>query len=162
MKLFLLLTALLAGLFISGSCSAQTPKTVKKEITKEINVTEENGQKKLTITSTEDGKSTTETYTGKEAEAKIKELESGEEVTVHIESDEKPADVSRDVLMKEIDGEKVLTVTTTENGKTTTETYKGTEADAKLKELENNPPAAQKGKSVKQSVQVRKIETKEK
>lgn len=162
MKTAIIFTGLLTGLFLSGSCSAQEPKTTKKEITKEISVTDENGEKKVTITTTEDGKTSTETYTGKEAEARLKELESGEDISVRVETEEQPAAISRDVLMKEIDGEKVLTVTTTENGKTSTETYKGAEAETKLKELENNPPAAQKGKSVKQSVQVRKIETKEK
>lgn len=162
MKIAIILTGLLAGLFLSGSCTAQEPKNVKKELTKEISVTDENGEKKVTITTTENGKISTETYVGKEAEAKIREMESGESVSIQIEEDGEKADVSVSVDMQEKNGVKTLTVVTIEDGETSTKTYTGAEAEAKLKEFENNPPKGEKGKKVKQSVQVRKIETNEK
>lgn len=44
--------------------------------------------------------------------------------------------VNKDVTVEDKNGEKVLTISTTENGKLTQEVYKGAEADAKLKELD--------------------------
>lgn len=44
--------------------------------------------------------------------------------------------VTKEVNVEEKNGEKVLTIATIENGKTTNEVYKGAEADAKLKELD--------------------------
>lgn len=155
-KTGLILGSLLA-VVVFTNCQAQTPKTTKKEISKEISVEEENGVKKLTIKSTEDGKTTVETYTGKEAEAKLKELEdpASEANTVAVVDG-----ITIDVNMEEVNGVKTLTINRTENGKTSTETYMGAEADKKLKELENSqPPAPEKGKAVKQSVRV--VKTKE-
>lgn len=155
-KTGLILGSILA-LTIFTNCQAQTPKTTKKEVSKEISVEEENGVKTVTIKSTEDGKTTVETFTGKEAEAKLKELEdpASEENTVAVVDG-----VTIDVNMEEVNGVKTLTIKRTENGKTATETYTGAEADKKLKELENTKPEApEKGKAVKQSVRV--VKTKE-
>ena len=146
-----LLLGTLVALGIFTNCQAQTPKTTKKEVSKEISVEDENGVKKVTIKSTEDGKTTVETFTGKEAEAKLKELENpaSDENTVAVVDG-----VTIDVNMEEVDGVKTLTIKRTEDGKTATETYTGAEAETKLKELEKTPPAGEKGKTVKQSVRV--------
>lgn len=157
-------TGLLLGsiltLMVFANCQAQTPKTTKKEISKEISVEEENGVKTVTIKSTEDGKTTVETYTGKEAEAKLKELEdpNSDANTVSVVDG-----ITIDVNMEEINGVKTLTINRTENGKMTTETYTGAEADKKLKELENaQPQNPGKGKAVKQSIRVTKTKEDEK
>lgn len=45
-----------------------------KEIRKEVNLEEENGVKTLTIKTTTDGNTTTEIYTGKDADTKLAEM----------------------------------------------------------------------------------------
>lgn len=44
--------------------------------------------------------------------------------------------VTKEVNVDDKNGEKVLTISTNENGKVTNEVFKGAEADAKLKELD--------------------------
>ncbi|MFP5471834.1 MAG: hypothetical protein ACLGGV_09580 [Bacteroidia bacterium] len=46
-------------------------------------------------------------------------------------------EIRKETTIEHIDGEKVLTIKTTKDGKTTEEIYKGVEADAKLKEMEH-------------------------
>ena len=108
----------------SGSLIAQENKEIKKEVRME----DENGVKTLFITTTEKGVVTEETYTGEEAEIKMAELMEGrgenEEVTKEIE-------------VEVVDGEKVVTIITSTKGKMRKEVYTGAEADAKLLELEN-------------------------
>jgi len=55
--------------------------------------------------------------------------------TVSAQTAEKK-EISKEVKVEEIGGEKVMTITTTENGSTSTEVYKGADADAKIKEME--------------------------
>lgn len=57
---------------VSSQVNAQT--AVKKEIKKEIKVEDKNGVQTLTIETTEDGKTTSEVYTGDEADKKIAEF----------------------------------------------------------------------------------------
>lgn len=162
MKKITLICSLLTMMVTLSNCNAQTGKTVKKELTKEVNVTDENGVKKVTITTTEDGKTTTESFTGKEADAKLKELESGEQVMeTELDVEAGPDDVVKTVNMEDINGVKTLTVSTTIDGKTTTETFTGEEADKKLKELENEQPKTEKGKTVKQTIRVKEVKEKE-
>jgi len=103
---------------------AQEVKEVKKEIRKEVNLQEENGEKTLTITTTENGKVTEEVYKGEAAEAKLAEFETRE------------GEVREEVNVIDNNGEKTVTITRTVNGETTVEVFTGAEADAKLKELE--------------------------
>ncbi len=161
MKNTSLILGTLLALGIFTNCQAQTSKTTRKEISKEISVEDENGVKRVIIKSTEDGKTTVETFTGKEAEAKLKELEELEELEDSASEENTAAvvgDIIIDVNMEEVNGVKTLTVKRTEDGKTATETYTGAEAETKLKELEKNPPAGEKGKTVTQSVRVVKTE----
>lgn len=161
MKKTSLILGTLLALGIFTNCQAQTSKTTRKEISKEISVEDENGVKRVIIKSTEDGKTTVETFTGKEAEAKLKELEELEELEDPASEENTAAvvgDIIIDVNMEEVNGVKTLTVKRTENGKTATETYTGAEAETKLKELEKKPPAGEKGKTVTQSVRVVKTE----
>lgn len=48
---------------------------------------------------------------------------------------EKKKEIQKEVKMVEDDGVKTLTIKTTENGKTTTEIYKGEDAEKKMNEL---------------------------
>lgn len=50
---------------------------------------------------------------------------------------EKASSVTKSVNYVELDGEKVLTIETNENGKVSTEVFKGAEAEAKMKEIES-------------------------
>jgi CheY-like chemotaxis protein len=158
MKKTSLILGTLLALGIFTNCQAQTSKTTRKEISKEISVEDENGVKRVIIKSTEDGKTTVETFTGKEAEAKLKELEELEDPASEENTAAVVGDIIIDVNMEDVNGVKTLTVKRTENGKTATETYTGAEAETKLKELEKNPPAGEKGKTVTQSVRVVKTE----
>lgn len=60
--------AILTLLFLPNSSEAQTNSQKKTVIQKNMEVTEENGIKTVTITTTENGKTTQEVYTGEEAE----------------------------------------------------------------------------------------------
>lgn len=63
--------------FVINSVNAQnSKKEIKEEIKKEVKISNENGEKVMTIVTTTNGKTTKETYKGADAEAKIKELES--------------------------------------------------------------------------------------
>ncbi len=72
MKKITLSIAAFALIVVSNQVSAQTE--VKKEIKKEVNIEEVNGEKVLTIKTTENGKMTKEVYMGADADAKIEEL----------------------------------------------------------------------------------------
>lgn len=127
---------------------AQQVKEVKKEIRKEVNLQEENGEKTLTITTTENGKVTEEVYKGEAAEAKLAEFET------------KEGEVREEVNVIENNGEKTVTITKTVNGQTTVEVLTGAEADAKLKEmnLQTNEARPQKEGMKIEKQQIRKIE----
>lgn len=53
-------------------------------------------------------------------------------------------EVKKEVNVEENNGEKIVTIKTTENGKTTTEVFKGEEADAKLTEMKNEKSGTKK------------------
>lgn len=73
MKKIILCIASFALITISNQSIAQS--TVKKEVKKEVTYEEHKGEKHLTITTTKNGKTTSETFKGAKAEAKLKELE---------------------------------------------------------------------------------------
>ncbi len=129
------------AVLISAVSCAQD-KTVN-EIKKEIRVENENGQKTVEITTTENGKVTKEVYTGEDADKKLAELENGGMVEVEEET--------KEVRMEEIDGQKRLTVITKKNGQEDEEVYVGPDAEKKLKELELEGAAPKK-------MEVKKIE----
>ena len=79
MKKLSLLAATFSLVLISGNISAQTHEA--KEIKKEVNVNEVNGEKVMTIRTVEDGNVTTEVYKGADADAKIAEFSSQESGT---------------------------------------------------------------------------------
>ena len=70
-KLFVLIPAFF--FFVFNTTYAQSNE--KKEVRKEVKFTEENGEKVMIIITTENGKTTTETYKGEKADAKLKEMQ---------------------------------------------------------------------------------------
>jgi len=143
----------------------------KKEIKKEVNVVQENGEKVMTVKTTENGKTTTEVFKGAEADKKMKELENetarhqkeaskdpNKTVIVQKETvdmkDTKKKGISKEIKVEEKDGQKHLTIKTIENGTETIETFVGEAADKKLAELENETPqpGMKKEKVVKKEI----------
>ena len=135
-------------LIASSPLFAQPVQKEKKEVIKKVEVQEVNGEKVMTITTTENGAQTQEVHTGAEAEQRLNEFPLKEEGN----------EVRKEVNYEEVNGEKVLTIVTTENGVTSTEVYKGAEAELKLKEIqEGGDPAAAKKKEL-QKIKINKTE----
>ena len=68
-------------------------------------------------------------------------------------SQEKKKEVRKEFRMEDQNGIKTLYVTTTENGVTTEEVFKGDQADAKMKEFIDQQPQMQK--EIKKEIDVR-------
>lgn len=58
-------------------------------------------------------------------------------------------EIRKEVKMEEVNGEKVMTIITEEDGKKTEEVYKGAEADKKLAEMENSTLTKEQTEEVK-------------
>jgi hypothetical protein len=140
------------ALIASAPLFAQPAQKEKKEVIKNVEVQEVNGEKVMTITTTENGVQTQEVVRGAEAEQRMQEFPLKEEGN----------EVRKEVNYEEVNGEKVLTIMTTENGVTSTEVYKGAEAELKLKEIQEGvDPAAAKKKEL-QNMRFNKTEVKRK
>jgi hypothetical protein len=107
--------------------TAQKTKEVKKTV--EVEVIKENNDTKTVIRTTENGKVKEEIFKGKEADAKLKEVQK----TYNTNENK---DHTLDVEVKEVNGKKTVKVTETLNGKVTISEYEGKAADKKLKELQ--------------------------
>lgn len=143
----------------------------KKEIKKEVNVQVENGEKTVTVTTTENGVATQEVFKGEAAEKKIQEIENTtlklqeeaaknpnktvivEKETVNSNGVKEEQSIS-EIRMEEINGEKILIIKSKVNGEERVEKYKGAEADKKMQEMQND-------KSGKYKKEVRKNERNE-
>lgn len=120
--------------------------------TKEIEVDVEDGKKKITITTTKDGKETVEVLEGEEADeyldkhnkakGKIGVYSSGKNFSKYFDKnsknvwvyetlDDKEGD-EKNVKVEIKDGKKTVTITTTKDGKESTEVLEGREADEYL------------------------------
>lgn len=135
---------LLSGVFfmLTAISFGQQKEVQKREIKKKVEMTEENGEKKLVI-KTNDGETITEeVFVGEEADDKLKEIQ-GE----HKELKEDQRTV--EMKMEEVNGEKKLTVIENNGGVKTEEVYVGEEADKKLKELEGKKPVGNIEKKVR-------------
>ncbi|MCB9359854.1 MAG: hypothetical protein H6587_10440 [Flavobacteriales bacterium] len=103
MKKITLSIAILALIAISNESFAQSTKS--RAISKNINIEETNGVKTLTIKTTTDGKTTTEVFTGAEADTKIAALEkekTGTTKTVVVNEDgNKQMKIEKRVIIKE-------------------------------------------------------------
>lgn len=127
-----------------------------KDITKKINVDVNDGVKKVTVTTTEDGNENVEVYEGEEAEMflekhskgtkKLMFISEGDDMTtVTIDSDDlhwiskgDHKGIMKKVNVEVEDGVKTVTVTTTEDGKEKVEVYKGDEADLYLEKMKHS------------------------
>ena len=135
---------ILSGIFmlISVMTFAQQKEAQKREIKKEVEMTEENGQKKLVIKTEENGKVTEEVYKGEEADKKLAELK-GEHKTLQ------DGQETVEIKMEEVNGEKKLTVIENKGGMKAEKVYVGEEAEQKLKEYEQGKPAIKPANKVK-------------
>jgi biopolymer transport protein ExbD len=102
MKKITLTVALFVLFSMLNTITAQ--EKVKKEVKKEVNVEKVNGEKVLTIKTTEDGKTTTQVYKGEEANKKMEELskhKSGTTKTMVVGEDgKKHMKVEKKVIIK--------------------------------------------------------------
>ncbi|MDG2152846.1 MAG: hypothetical protein P8K10_02815 [Crocinitomicaceae bacterium] len=137
MKIHQILFLMFAGLPVI--VSAQKTKEVKKTV--EVEVIKENDDTKTVIRTTENGKVKEEIFKGKEADAKLKEVQK----TYNTNNNK---DHTLDVEVKEINGKKTVKITESLNGKVTISEYEGKKADKKLKEL--RIPVPPKPKKTKQ------------
>lgn len=90
MKKIILPLAVLSLVLISNAANAQSQK--QKEIRKEVNIEENNGEKVITIQTTDENGTRSEVYRGDEADEKIAEYKnkkSGSSKTVFIGEDGK-------------------------------------------------------------------------
>lgn len=111
---------------VVGSVYAQEQQIEHKR-TKEVEVIEEQGEKKLIIRTSENGRVTEEVYTGLEADKKLEEL--------NAEMPEAKEQVKQDIRLEMLNGKKTLTIRSTKDGVTTEEVFEGEKADQKMKEL---------------------------
>lgn len=135
---------ILSGIFmlVSVMTFAQQKEVQKREIKKEVEMTDDNGQKKLVIKTEENGKVTEEVYKGDEADKKLAELQEG-----HKELNDGQETIQ--VKMEEVNGEKQLTVIENKGGMKTEKVYVGEEAEQKLKEYEQGKPGIKPQHKVK-------------
>ncbi len=124
MKKITIIAICVFGTVFSEGLFAQEMK--KKEVRKEVHMEDENGKKILTIVTTTNGVKTEEVYEGKEAEAKLAEMEG--ERSLKEESEE--------VKIEEIGGLKRVIIKRSKDGKVTEEILTGEDADKYIKKME--------------------------
>jgi hypothetical protein len=113
-----------------------------------INVEDENGEKKVTVTTSEEGEEIIETYQGNEADEYLEKMEEEHEMRIDIDVDIDSDDdhvwihdgdyknrIEKDVRVEIQDGIKKVTVTTKEDGEKKVKVYEGDEADEYLDEV---------------------------
>lgn len=111
-------------LALAGSLFAQEEQIARK-VTKEVELLDENGVKKLIIRTNDNGKLTEEVFTGEEADKKLAELNA--EMPIEQEK--------QDIRVEILNGKKTLTIRSTKDGITSEEVFEGEKADQKMKEL---------------------------
>jgi hypothetical protein len=123
MKKGLTFGTFVGALMLSTMSFAQQGEEIRKEVRMEV----ENGVKTLYITTTSNGVTTEEVLTGEAAEMRLADEMDGRGME---------ETVSKEVMVTEENGETVVTIITSTQGKIRTEVFKGEEAQEKLKELE--------------------------
>lgn len=125
------------GIFVVVLTLASCSQSVDVKEKQQVRVENINGVQTVTVITVKNSVEKKEVFKGKAGDAKLKELndESGKmnptmKEEVFVEKD------SRKVKMINENGNKTLTVEETKNGKTTKETFKGDDADKKMKEIE--------------------------
>jgi hypothetical protein len=113
-----------------------------------INMEEDNGDKTVTVTTTEDGKDKVEIFKGKEADEYLENMEEGEmliDIDFDIDSDDDHVwihdgdhknRIEKDVRVEIQDGIKKVTFTTKEDGEKKVKVYEGDKADEYLEEVD--------------------------
>ena len=127
------------------------------KVNKEIKVEIEDGEKRVEVTTTKDGKETTEVFEGEEAEEFLKNSKHDKKFNIKIYDDSdlewiSEGDADMIFLSEEIDGDaelekkveveieegvKKVTVTTIKDGKEEVKTYEGDEADEYIKKMKH-------------------------
>lgn len=108
------------------------------KINVEVDSVDEN--KKVTITTIEDGDEKVEVYEGEEADEYLKKMKKDNSFTLELEVDSDDdhvwvhkskgeSSIEKDVKVEIVDGKKKVTVTTKENGEEKVEVFEGEEAD---------------------------------
>lgn len=126
-------------------------KRIEKNVSKEVNMEEINGELVLTVVLTDGDTKTYEVYKGAEAEAKYKELE----------ATMRPKTKNEEVFVTEENGIKTVRIQSTENGEVKEEVFTGEKANAKLKELglnENTKKAEIKQETIIEQREIKKGE----
>ena len=123
-----------------------------------------NGEKTVTETTIENGKKEVKTYTGKEADEFLKNMEKENDVLIDIdedfdgnktsnmvwiENDGDSTNIEKKVEVKVEDGNKKVTVRTIKNGKESVKVYEGDEAD---KYLDNSKDGFHHKKRIKKKI----------
>src|SRR6218665_588650 len=121
-------------------------KIEKKEVKKEVKMEDVNGEKTLTISTTNGKETKTEVYKGPDAEKKLNEME----------AQMKSEKVTQDIEVTDEGGVKMVKIITNENGKVTEEVYKGADAEKKLKELELNETSGKTIHKEEQRIEIKK------
>ena len=118
--------------------------------TVEVEVEEKNGEKNVTVTTTENGEEKVETFVGEKADEYLEKMEHEGEMIIDIDSDvkgdskyvriknkhAKMKDIDKKVEVKMENDVKTVTVTTSEDGEETVKVYTGKDADEFLQKLE--------------------------
>lgn len=86
------------GMALLGCAIASCSGSAEKKIEKRIEVTTDNGETELHITTTEDGVTKEETYTGNEAEQKLKEIEKEADKLTKESNDSKKVIVQKEIV----------------------------------------------------------------
>jgi len=118
-----------------------------KEITVDVDINENDGEKVVVIKKKVDEKETVEEYKGEAAEKYLKEHDGEHKLTfisedgdVHVmmNGDVDDGDmIKKNVNVEVEDGVKKVTITTTKDGKEQVEVYEGEEAEKYLEEMDN-------------------------
>ncbi len=121
-----------AFIFVSAlTMNALAQEKTSIEVKKEAIIQEENGEMKLIIRTSTGTMSSDEVYTGEEAKRKLAEFENGSTSEV-VTSNE----ISEEISIKEVDGQRELRIKTTDGDVVKEEVYTGAEAEVKINELE--------------------------
>ena len=128
-----------------------------KEMEKKVEVEVNDGIKKVTVTTIEDGKEMVKTYEGEEAEKFLEDVPKGEMIRFEFDGDEigdeiimmkrdkirldkldpDAKGISKEINVTEEEGVKKVTIKTIKDGKETVETYEGKEAEEFIKKQES-------------------------
>ncbi|MCC6701005.1 MAG: hypothetical protein IT221_05760 [Fluviicola sp.] len=138
-------------LSVFGTALYAQEKRIEKNVSKEVNMEEINGELVLTVILTDGDTKTYEVYKGAEAEAKYKELE----------ATMRPKTKNEEVFVTEENGIKTVRIQSTENGVVKEEVFTGEKANAKLKELglnENTKKAEIKQETIIEQRELKKGE----